>query len=184
MKKTQRRLIPAITTVLLLVSLLVPVFASMASAASGENLGKSPYINQIKDAIDIDESRFYEGTTVFKLPSTVKDTDELSLIVQMKNQESLLDAYDKMDTDMSFSQFYATAEAAAIRNDIRDAANEKLALLREQNIAYNTGVSYTTLISGFEITASAADFKDICQALGDDVTVIAFNDICHFDYLS
>ena len=171
MKKSQKRLIPIVTTVVLLVSLLTTVFATLLTSATGKNYGSSPYISLLENPVDIDESQFYDGTKVFKLPSTVKDTDELSLIVQM-SERSLLDVYDSKAWNMSFSEFYLTDEAAAVRENITARANEKLLLLQEKGINYDTGVSYSTLISGFEITAKAGDFKDICQALGDDVTVI------------
>ena len=171
MKKNRKRLIPIVTTVILLASILTTAFASTIVSAGGKNYGSSPYISLLENKIDIDESQFYDGTTVFKLPSSVKDTDELSLIIQM-SEDSLLDAYDSKNWDMSFSEFYSTDEAAAIRDNITKAANEKIALLRDSGISYKTGVSYSTLMSGFEITAMAADFKDICQTLGTDVKVI------------
>lgn len=169
---TKRTRLPLILiTVLLLIAIFTATFASVLSMASGGDLGESPLINLFKGELNIDSTQFYDGTVIQRLPESVKDTDELSLIIQIGG-ESLLDIYDNAYTEMSFSDFYTTHEAISVRRNLALEAEEFCTLLCENGIDYALGDSYTTLFRGFEIVIKAGDFLSVCKALGDDVNVI------------
>ncbi len=166
-----KKLTIVISTVLLLVSILATTVVSALSGISGGELGASPYITELTDTLKVDSSKFYDGTVIYRLPDSVKDTDELSLIIEI-NDNAILDAYDSTDTTMSLSEFYHSETAVAIRKHTASKAKELCAKLSEKEIDYALGESYTTIFSGFEITVKAADFLNVCQTLGSGVEVI------------
>ncbi len=167
--RKKRNLVLIITTVLLLASIITTTVAS-AIGSSGE-LGASPYINELGSNIKVDASQFYDGTVIQRLPSTVKDTDELSLIIEV-DDNAILDAYDRTDTTMSLGEFYNSKTASAIRKKLAKEAEELCGRLTEKGIDYALGESYSTLFLGFEITVKAADFLNTCKAFGSDANVI------------
>ncbi len=163
-----------LTLIISVVLLLACVFSTMSSALSGVTdgkLGDSPYITELGDKLKVDSSQFYDGTVIHRLPSTVKDTDVLSLIIEIDG-DAILSAYDSADTTMSLAEFYNSEAAIAIRENTADEAARLCEKLSEKDIDYALGESYTTIFAGFEITVKASDFVDVCQTLGSGVEVI------------
>ena len=170
MNKRSRKL-TLICTVLILLSILSTTVVSALSSIAGSELGASPQITELGDRLKVDSSLFYDGTVIYRLPDSVKDTDELSLIIKI-NDDAILAAYDSSDTTMSLTEFYASETAETIKKHTANKAGELCRKLNDNGIDYALGESYTTIFSGFEITIKAADFLDACQALGSDVNVI------------
>ena len=112
----RRKLILIISTVLLLVSIITSTAVSALSVAVDRDLGASPYINNLGNSLKVDSSKFYDGTVIHRLPDSVKDTDELSLIIEI-NENAILDAYRSTDTTMSLTEFYSSETAVAIRKN-------------------------------------------------------------------
>ena len=156
---------------ILLVSILTTMFASVLTNAAGADLGSAPFIDLFDGNLKFDQSQFYDGTVIHKLPDTVKDTDEISLIIRLDN-ESLLDVHTEKYSTQEFSEFYLTDEAAAIRKQIADDSESLRKKLMAKDIDFTTGESYATLFGGFEITIKAADFLDVCKTVGNDANVI------------
>ena len=169
-RKNRTRLPIIVCTAVLLVAMLTTIFASVLSSANG-SLGESPLINKYNGSLNVDTSQFYDGTVIYKLPASVKDTDEISLIIQIGG-ESLLDVYEDMTTTQSFSEFYVTDKADKIRADVAKSIEKMCGKLTTKGIEYSTGVSYSTLFNGFEIIVKAGDFVDVCQTLGSKANVI------------
>ena len=169
--RNKKKLPLLICTALMTVVMLIGAFSSVLSAATGANLGSSPYIGRYEGDLSFDRSQFYNGTSILRLPTTVRDDDDLSLIVKM-NGKSLLDAYDSANTDLEFSEYYLTDEADELKREIEANATDYKAILSEKNVSYTAGDVYSTIFDGFEITVKARDFVNVCKLLGDDVTVI------------
>ena len=167
----KRRKLTLIISVVLLLASVFTTIVSALSGVTGEELGKSPYITELGDKLKVDSSQFYDGTVIYRLPDAVKDTDELSLIIEI-NENAILSAYDSTDTTMSLTEFYNSETAVAIRKNTAEKAKELCQKLTDKDIDYALGESYTTIFSGFEITVKAADFVDVCQTLGSGVDVI------------
>jgi hypothetical protein len=106
---------------------------------------------------------------MYKLPDTVKPSDDISIIVQMKT-DALLDAYDASGSKLSFTEYSLTDEAQKVRENIAKDADTLKGKLK--GIEYTVGESYNVVMSGFEITTKAANFEDICQAMKGKATVI------------
>ena len=170
MKKQRKWLMPIVMTVIL-VGILSSVFAPMLFAASSVNYGSSPYINLFEEAININKFDYFDSSVVQKLPEDVSDSEELSLIVMMKN-DTLLDAYDSSLKNITFKEFCESNEAEATRNEINAEIRSLIEKLDDAKISYEIGETYTNIISGFEIKALAGDFENICNTLGNDVTIV------------
>ena len=106
---------------------------------------------------------------MYKLPDNVKESDDISIIVQMKST-SLLDAYTASGSPLSFTNYVLTEDAENVRKNIREQA---MALREElRGISYELGENYNVVMSGFEIKIKAGDFADVCKAVGSKATVI------------
>ena len=156
---------------LLVASMALTLCMSMLKESAAASSTSSPFISLSGNDINTNKEEFYDDSVIYKLPDTVKDTDTISLIVDVK-QASLLDAYKTLDADMSVAEYSLTDEAAAIRSNIASLRDELLAELDKTEIKYGTGAFYSTVLSGFEITIKAADFKETCEVFGDRANVI------------
>lgn len=152
-----------LTALLLVVALFIPIISGSVPAAES-------VIREVQNVIT-NREQFYDGTTIRKLPSAVKDTDTISVILRVR-EDALLDAYRATNTTLSFGQWANTEAAQARRAEIAAARAAILATLDEAGIAYGTGASYANVLSGFEITLKAGDFARMCGLLDDGVTPI------------
>ncbi|MBR2929724.1 MAG: leucine-rich repeat protein [Clostridia bacterium] len=164
--RNKTRLPALIVTAVLLLAMLISIFASVMAGAFGSDLGSAPLIQLFDGDLKIDQSQFYDGTKIQRLPETVKDSDEISLIIDVGGA-ALLDAYEQLNTTMSFKEFYSTAEAYEARAQLAREAKALCKKLTDKKIDYVLGESYSTVLRGFEITVKAGDFLDVCKTLGD-----------------
>ena len=167
MAKTKNTL-RVLTAVLAMVMIISTIFTVHLSATGTTYYGSSPSINKLNGNIDLGTEKLYNEAVMYKLPDNVKETDNLSIIIQTKS-ETLLDAYDKSGSSLSFGEYVLTDAADGVRENIL-AENEKIEK-KLDGINYASGEKYNTLISGFEITIKAADFKDVCRAVGSSANV-------------
>ena len=169
-QKTIKRVALSVIIALLVLSMTLAICISLlkegATAATN-----SSYISLLEQNIDTKKEEFYDNSVIQKLPDTVKDTDTISLIIEVK-QEPLLEIYKHLDSDMSFTEYAATDEANQVRQNIKSLKSELLSDLNKTGIEYGTGAFYSSILSGFEITIKAADFKETCETFGDRAKVI------------
>ncbi|MBQ8689447.1 MAG: leucine-rich repeat protein [Clostridia bacterium] len=156
-------LLVLLLAVVLLVSAVMPAFAEQAYEAA--------YIKQL-DSVNTNYEQYLDGSVVQKLPDTVKDTDEISVIVQLDGSVTILDAYQGTDKTMSLPEYALSEEAMDIRKNINAERKRILAALDEEGISYTAGANYNTVLAGFEIVIVAKDFEDTCDILGDSATAI------------
>ncbi|MBE6594407.1 MAG: hypothetical protein E7644_01270 [Ruminococcaceae bacterium] len=165
-KELARSLLGGVSLLLALVLLL----GALITAVGGtESAGST--IRLLEESLITNRNQFFDSSVVYELPDTVKDTDIISLIIKTE-EESLLDAYEKSGSKLSFTEYVLTDEAAAVKAKISRENAALMALLDTTAVEYGTGVDYDTVLSGFEITVKAADFKTVCTALGDRATTI------------
>lgn len=172
-QKTTKRVVSSVMTTLLVLSmaLILCMSALQESVAAISSSLFSPNISLLTQDIDTKREQYYDNSTIQRLPETVKDTDTISLIVQVK-QEPLLDVYQALSTNMSFSEFACTDAANEVRNNILDLKTELLNDLDKTDVQYESGAFYSSILSGFEISIKAADFEETCKLFGDRANVI------------
>ncbi len=151
-----------------LVMTLAVVFVVSCFFAGGDGsvAVAESFIKLIDKNIDTGLFNYLDDSVVFKLPSAVKDTDIISVIVQMKDQPSVLDEYEKTITDMTFSEFAKGKKAQAIRKSIDSEKEKLIKILEESKVSFETGKDYSAIVSGFEIIITARDFETVAKALG------------------
>ncbi|MBP3376469.1 MAG: leucine-rich repeat protein [Clostridia bacterium] len=121
--------------------------------------------------IDTNKEQYLNSSVMYKLPDTVKDTDDISIIIRTQST-SLLDAYDAGDMDMSFPEYAYSDEADRVAAGILDEKKEILSSVDGAKIDYTLGADYKAIFGGFEVVIKAADFESLCKAVGNRATVI------------
>ena len=116
-------------------------------------------------------SQFIDSSVMYKLPDTVKDTDDISVIIRVK-QASLLDAYEAGKKEVSFTEYAYSAEAGLVADKILAEKSELLSALDDKNINYTTGADYKAIFGGFEVVIKAGEFEALCKTLGNRADVI------------
>ena len=168
-----RKVLTRTTTIMLSVvlllatvfSLVIPVFGQ------GDSIYNASYIKDVSNTVQIDKSQYYDGTVVQKLPSSVKDNDEISVIMSL-DTAPLLDAYKNGKQNISFAEYVLTDEAKEIERDILYQKEDIIQALERNNIDFEVGADYTVLLSGFEIVIKAKDFELTCTATKTMATAI------------
>lgn len=166
-KKNCVRISVFILSVIMVVLLLS---LQILNPLSSVDASKATYIRQL-GSVNSDYTSYLDSSVMYRLPDTVKGDDIISVIVKM-NTPTLLDAYDLGDRTMSFTQYAMSDEAKTVQGDIRSLANGYLAELDAMEISYQTGATYSAIMSGFEILIKASDFEKTCGLLSDRATVI------------
>ena len=165
-KNRKVRLLTAIMAAVMIISTALSI---SLSATGMTYYGSSPSISNVSGSIDLGTENLFNESVMHKLPDTIKSTDEISIIVQMKT-EALLDAYDASGSKLSFTEYSLTDEAAAVRGNINAKANSLRNKLN--GIDYTLGESYNVVFSGFEMIITASDFANVCKALSGEAQVI------------
>ena len=121
--------------------------------------------------INTNREQFLNSSVMYRLPDTVKDSDEISVIIRTK-KASLLDAYEAGDRALSFTEYAYSDEASAVTDAILKEKASILSAFDEEGFAYTSGADYKAVFGGFEVVIRAGDFEALCDAVGDSATVI------------
>ena len=146
---------------------LLFVLTCFLSGGDGSVAVAESFIKLVDKELNTGLFNYLDNSVVYKLPETVNETDTISLIIQMKDEESVLDVFEKTITDMSFSEFANSAKADSVRKNIETEKQELISLLDESGIDYTAGKDYSAIVSGFEIIITASDFENVCTVLAD-----------------
>ena len=149
----------------LLLALTVLIGVAVSAPVQAEEY-RASYIERVDGKLEVDYSKYLNEEVMFRLPDTIRQDEEISVIVTL-DVVNLMDAYDAESRTMSFRQYALESdEAKSIRQDIADRKAELLSLMEENGISYQLGRDYSTLLSGFELIITASDYKAVCQSLG------------------
>jgi len=165
-----RKTVTRVASSLLVLVMAIVMLVSTVMPTVGQASESAAYIKELQ-SINTNYEKYLDGSVVQKLPETVKDSDEISVIVKL-DDPAILDAYEETDKSMTITEFALSDEASQIRSKVYKERARLLALLDSNNVAYTAGINYDTVITGFEILIKAGDFEKACDVLGDDVTTI------------
>ncbi len=166
-----------ILSVLLVITFILSQasFLVMGHEGFGESLINSYLsssdISKVTDKIQNNIQNYLDGSNVYQLAPSVKDDDEISLIV-MVDAYSLLEGYNASGAKVNFSEYAATPEAKALASNILNENKKITELLDQSGVAYTVGEQYNTVISGFEINLKAKDFETVGKLLAPYASVI------------
>lgn len=158
-RKNRTRLIAVILATIMVLSVAVSAIVVLLPQMRSDG-GITKLENLITNRND-----YLDGSVMYKLPPTVQDTDDLSVIVEVK-EKPLLEHYKNV-SGMEFTEYAFTDEADAVRDRITAEKKALIADLDKAGIDYTPGADYYSILSGFEITIKAADFEDVCKTLGN-----------------
>ena len=167
----KRKSVARIVTVAMALLLLFAMLISVCSSALGINATSGTYINQYGGTFKDNIEQFFNGSVVQKLPSTVKNTDVISIIIDTE-LPSIMDAYNTGDKTMSMLEYATSDSVSELKNKISAEKDSLTKLLKDKGIKFKTGADYNTIISGFEILITACDFDAVCDAIGTKATVM------------
>ena len=172
-RKNLRKIAVLLISIVLLLSTVLSITScTLANAADAVGDGTIEGVfRKVTDGIKIDKSQYYAGTAIQKLPSTIKDDDEISVIVNLE-KTTLLEAYNKTSRDISFAEYILTDEAKAIEAEMIAEKQKIMAELDSRRIAYSLGADYSVLLSGFEIVIKAADFEGTAKSFAGKAQAI------------
>ncbi len=159
-RKNRIRIVTAVLAVAMVLSATLAVVLSLLpDGASGSSISK------LDGNLITNREDYLYGSVMYKLPSTVKDTDDISVIVEVK-EKSLLEHYKAVD-GISFTDYALSADADAVRGRIDAEKRALLADFDKAKLTYTLGADYDAVLSGFEVTIKAADFESLCKTIGD-----------------
>lgn len=165
-KKTLTKVITPIVLLAVVLSMLLTM--SSMSVAGTE---RSDYIGLFDGDVQTNVEDLFDSNVVHKLPSTVSDTDIISLIIKT-DLPSVMDAYREADTDLSLSEYANSEHALAIKQRIAKEQASLLASLDKAGLDYTLGLEYNTVLAGFEITLQAGDLEAVDELLQGKATAI------------
>ncbi len=166
-----KKVFPKILSFLMVTVMAVAMFAQTPTDAVKAEYLPQEKVTKIEASIDSDVTSQFNEEVAQKLPSTVSDDEEISVIVEM-NVTNLLDAYNQSDSSASVYQYTNTKEGRQVTNNIESEKNKLLRIIRRSGINFSLGESYETLLSGFEVTIKAKDFTKLNNLLDDYATLI------------
>lgn len=134
-------------------------------AIAGEANGNGKTLINRLNGLNNDITGYFDSSTVYRLPDTIKDNDEISVIVTL-DTPTLMEAYRAENRTMSFGDFaLSTEEAKSVTAQIGVQKSKALASLDAAGVSYTVGEEYSSILAGFEIMIKAADFAAACKAL-------------------
>jgi len=170
-KKKILRLTACLLTLALTISAIITV--SVLVAQVGEEAVESfitKYQGTLED-LGFDVSDYFDSKVIQPLPDSVKDNEEISVILKL-DETPLLDAYEDTSKGISFTDYAISSEAQVIRDKIAAKKGEILSRLDKAELSYKQGGDYAAVLSGFEIMIKAGDFEALCKQLPKGATPI------------
>ena len=165
------RVLSLLTAVCLCVSFLASDNRSTVKTDTTAKANDIDAITKVDTDIDNDLSSYFDGNVTYKLPDTVSDNQEISVIVTMST-DSVMDAYEKSDKSLSVSEYALTKEAKSVAAAEATERAKLIRKLKQSGISYALGENYNVIMSGFEITVKARDFEKVGRLLEGDASVL------------
>ena len=150
-------------------AMVVPMSITLLKSVSDQVA--SSIVSLLGEDIRTDIDKFFNSSVMYKLPDTVKDTDDISVIVMVK-KDSLLDAYEEEKRDISFTEYAFSSEATEVIDGILAEKQELIEAIDKKGFDYELGADYKAVFGGFEIVLKAGDFEELCSALGKRATAV------------
>ena len=171
-RNMKKKRLTKVSSRILLALLTVAMIFSFAASTLGTTVAADSGVIKKNDGIYTDYKSYLDGSVVQALPSTVDKNETISVIVKL-DTPSLLEAYNKTDKTMSFSDYVNTDEAAKIKANIKAEKDKYIASLTGSGIYYELGSDYANVLAGFEVLYQAKNFEKACSYLtGSSVAIV------------
>ena len=128
-------------------------------------------ITRLNDSLKTNQEDFYDSNVIYKLPETVSQNEEISVIVAMYTG-SVIDAYETANTGLSLADYAVSGESKTVRKEVNETRKILLNRLKKSGVSYEIGAQYDTVLSGFEIVIKGKDYAKVGEVLGDSAKLI------------
>ena len=172
MAKTKKKLIQIIALIGA-ASFSAGFFLDSYKKVDGSNINTQTEsgISRLNGSIKTNQEDFYDSNVIYKLPETVSEKEEISVIVSM-NTDSVIDAYEKATPDLSLADYATSSASKKVRNQVNETRTTLLNRLKKSGVSYKIGAQYDTVLSGFELVIKGKDYAKIGKMLGASATLI------------
>ena len=123
-RKTAIRILSLLTALCLTVSFFVGSQNFRAGSDFRTEAAEIDEITKVDAEFSNDVESYFDEDVTYRLPDTVSDNQEISVIVTM-NVDSVMDAYEKTDKTVSVSDYVLTKEAQGVLQSV-NAERQKL----------------------------------------------------------
>ena len=155
-----KKIATRILSLVMAVSLSAGLFIRQTPQSTSATTTNNSNISKIDAEIYNDLSSLFDTKEVSKLPETVSDDQDISVIVEMSTKNTV-DTYTQSGTNERIADYLDKGEAD---NIIAAADRERTSLIRmldASGVKYVMGETYNNVLSGFEITVKASDFYKV-----------------------
>lgn len=167
-----KKTLPRFLSLALALCMTLTAFSEAPSKSVRAEYLPQQEIAKVDYSIDTNIESYFDDTVVTKLPSTVSDNQDISVIVEM-NVDGLLDSYNKTSFGAkSVFEYSNTKNGRQTAENVEKETNRLLKILRRAGVKFSLGEKYETLFGGFEITIKAKDFERLNNLLDDYATLM------------
>ena len=123
-------------------------------------------------SIDSHVQDYFDDSVIYRLPDTISENQDISVIVSLNDTPSVMDRYFEDEEGGSLTDYVNSAAAGAVAGNVRREVQKTVKKLDKAGINFTCGEEYSTILSGFEITLRAGDFEKVSNLLSDKATLI------------
>lgn len=132
---------------------------------------KGDAVTRLDASVDNRTTDYFDETVAYRLNDNISDNQEISVILSL-NSGSALDAYLESDKKEGYSDYLGTAAGKSLMKKNKAERDALKRMLDKAKISYKTGVSYDTVVNGFEVLLRAKDYGKLVDAVKDVATPI------------
>lgn len=166
-----KRLLPKILSFALVLVMAFAFFTEVPEKKVKAEYLPTQEISKLDVPVDTGIENYFDNSVVTKLPSAVKDNDDISVIVEM-DVDGMLDSYNKNANSGSVADYFNQKEGRKASRAIDAERSKLLRMIKSSGISYAMGLTYDTLFGGFEVTIKAKDFERLNNLLGSYATLM------------
>lgn len=166
-----RKILPRLTSLLVVAMLAVTLLAQTPTNKVKAEYLPQEQISKVDYSVDLNVESYLDQNVVTKLPETVSDNDDISVIVEM-NVDSVLDKHQRENSSLSVFEYANSVDGRKAVNAINKQKSKLLNMIKRSGVKYSLGESYETLFGGFEVTIKAKDFDKLNDLLSSYGTLM------------
>ncbi len=186
--KTFRKLLLGISasalSCMMVLAGILPNFRDAENSASrpDKETAENAEIVNVTGKAGVDLRDFLNESVTQKLPESVSSDREISVMLAL-GEQTLLDGYNALgDTSMTLADYSVSREGRSIVSRIERESRALQNRLTRAGVKYDVGVSYDTLIGGFEAVIRASEFDKLQEAVGKSANVIISEEYAPSEY--
>ena len=111
-QKTTIRVLTVVLAAVMILSAAAVIIGRLIPDSTSDGNG----IHLLDGNLITNKENYYDSSVLYKLPETIEETDEISVIIEVK-EKPLLEQYPGASSGMSFTEYALSEDAAAVRDN-------------------------------------------------------------------